>query len=174
MEGIFQDLRNIARATDRLQFAEELIKNSKTKLRNTPQLFSSQNILGLEWVDPYFSAGHWVPEQLLSIGAQSAIGSPEEHSRTLTTDEIITSNPDAIVVLCCGFDLQKNIEFAQKLYRDERIHHLEAIQKEQVWAMDANSFCSRPTLRVIDGAQVLANALNGEGDPTSIQRVRAT
>ena len=173
IEGIFQDILNIARATDRLAFAEELIERYKIKLRNTPQLLSSQKILGLEWVDPYFSAGHWVPEQLISIGGQSAIGSPEEHSRTLTTDEIVASNPDVIVVLCCGFDLQKNIEFAQKLYKDERIQHLEAIQKEQVWAIDANSFCSRPTLRVVDGALVLAKALNGETDTTSIQRVRA-
>lgn len=173
IEGIFEDILNIARATERLQFAEELIEHYKTKLRNTPQLLSSKNILGLEWVDPYFSAGHWVPEQLISIGGQSAIGSPTEHSRTLTADEIIASNPDVIVVLCCGFDLQKNIEFAQKVYQDERLQHLEAIRKEQVWAIDANSFCSRPTLRVIDGAHVLAQALNGEPNPESIQRVRA-
>ena len=173
IEGIFEDILNIARATERLQFAEELIERYKTKLRNTPQLLSSKNILGLEWVNPYFSAGHWVPEQFISIGGQSAIGSPAEHSRTLTADEIIESNPDAIVVLCCGFDLQKNIEFAQKVYQDERLQQIEAIRKEQVWAIDANSYCSRPTLRVIDGAHVLAKALNGEADTRSIQRVRA-
>ena len=173
IEGIFEDILNIARATDRLQFAKERIEYYKTKLRNTPQLLSSKSILGLEWVDPYFSAGHWVPEQLISIGGTSAIGSPTEHSRTLTADEIIESNPDVIVVLCCGFDLQKNIEFAQKVYQDERLQHLDAVQKEQVWAIDANSFCSRPTLRVIDGAHVLAKALNGEPNTESIQRVRA-
>lgn len=172
IEGIFEDILNIARATDRMQFAQELIECYKTKLRNTPQLLSSKNILGLEWVDPYFSAGHWVPEQLISIGGQSAIGSPTEHSRTLTADEIIESNPDVIVVLCCGFDLQKNIEFAQKVYQDERLQQLDAVQKEQVWAIDANSFCSRPTLRVIDGAHVLAQALNGE-KTNSIQRIWA-
>ena len=96
IEGIFADVRTIARATQSEERAEAVIASYKSKQQQIPKL-DSPSILGLEWVEPYFSAGHWVPEQILSIGARSAIGAPTEHSRTLSTEEIVASDPDIIV-----------------------------------------------------------------------------
>lgn len=174
MEGIFDDLRVIARATDRIETAERLIDEAKEKLQLLNKLPSGTSILGLEWVDPFFSAGHWVPEQIEAIGATSAIGSPTEHSRTLSVKEIIESDPDVIIVLCCGFGLADNLEFAKKLYSMDSVHSLRAVQNNQVWAIDANSFCSRPTIRVVDGSVHMADGLLNEDIPGILQRVYAS
>ena len=63
----------------------------------------SRKILSLEWIDPYFSAGHWVPEQIEIAGFRSAIGQRGEHSRVISIEEIIESDPDDIAVICCGY-----------------------------------------------------------------------
>ena len=140
-------------------------------MNSVKQFESPIPILGLEWVDPFFSAGHWVPEQIESIGGRSALGSPKENSRTLSIDEIVQSNPEIIIVLCCGFGLNENIQFAKKLYTNPQLSSMRAIQNEQVWAVDANSYCSRPTLRVIDGSLHFAQGLRAGGIEGVIQKI---
>ena len=172
IEGIFDDLRVIARATNCSDVADELINEAKTKLNRLNKLSTDTSILGLEWVDPFFSAGHWVPEQIEAIGATSAIGSPMDHSRTLSVEEILESDPDIIIVLCCGFGLEDNLKFAKQLYSMDAIQSLRAVQNEQVWAIDANSFCSRPTIRVADGSVHMANGLQHGDIQGVLQRVQ--
>ena len=171
MEGIFDDLRVIAKATNRSDVAEQLIGDSKIKLQQLNKLPAGTSILGLEWVDPFFSAGHWVPEQIEAIGATSAIGSPMDHSRTLSVEEIVESDPDIIIVLCCGFGLTENLKFAKKLYSMDGIKSLRAVQNERVWAIDANSFCSRPTIRVADGSVHMSDGLQNGNINGVLQQV---
>ncbi len=171
VEGIFQDLRLIGQATNTNEKAESLITSAKNKLLTIQPFSSPTSILGLEWIDPFFSAGHWVPEQIESIGGQSALGSAKENSRTLSVEEVVQSDPDIIIVLCCGFGLEKNIQFAKKLYDQPRLSNMRAIQNEQVWAVDANSYCSRPTLRVIDGSLHFAEGLRTGGIDGIFQKI---
>lgn len=171
VEGIFQDLRLIGQATNTNEKAEALITSAKNKLLTIQPFSSPTSILGLEWIDPFFSAGHWVPEQIESIGGQSALGSAKENSRTLSVEEVVQSDPDIIIVLCCGFGLEKNIQFAKKLYDQPRLSNMRAIQNEQVWAVDANSYCSRPTLRVIDGSLHFAEGLRTGGIDGIFQKI---
>ena len=162
MAGIFEDLRRIAQAAGVPDRAEALIAKSEAQLQTIQPSHTPPRVLGLEWIDPFFSAGHWVPEQIHFAGGISVIGSPAEHSRTLSLDEVCAANPEIIVVLCCGFDLVSNQRFAEQLLNRPELQSIQAIQNNQVWAIDANSFCSRPTLRVIDGAQIMSHIFNGD------------
>ena len=173
-EGIFADLRAIAGATGRNEQAENLIFEAKQQLTKVIPSGKNVKVLGLEWVDPFFSAGHWVPEQIESTGAHSAIGSPSEHSRTLSIQEILKSEPDFIVVLCCGFGLEPNIEFAKKLYQIDELESLNAVKNQNIWAIDANSYCSRPTLRVVQGSSHLSQMLMNKEVPDVLVRVYNT
>ena len=155
--GVCEDLRSIAAATGTQNVAEQKIREATVCWENLRQ-GKGARVLLLEWVDPYFSAGHWVPEQIESIGCVSAIGSPREHSRTLKPEEVLQSDADYIGIVCCGFGLEENIRFAQTLLEEERYQNIPAVQAQQVWAFDANSFFSRPTLRLVDGAQLLQEA----------------
>ena len=143
--------------------AEDIVNSAREKyaeLLNSKK--SKKSILLLEWLDPYFSAGHWIPEQIELAGFKSAIGAIGERSKKITADMITAINPDYIGVVCCGFNFEENKNFANNLYSDEKINFLDAFQKKNIFAFDADSYFSRPTLRIIEGARQLKDAICDE------------
>ena len=143
--------------------AEDIVNSARekyAKLLNSKK--SKKSILLLEWLDPYFSAGHWIPEQIELAGFKSAIGAIGERSKKITADMITAINPDYIGVVCCGFNFEENKNFANNLYSDEKINFLDAFQKKNIFAFDADSYFSRPTLRIIEGARQLKDAICDE------------
>ena len=83
-----------------------------------------------------------------------------EHSRRLYIDEIIKSNPDIIILMPCGFDTQRTIkEYGKFLKNKEQWKNLEAVKKNQIFAVDANSFFSKPSIRTVEGIEVLAKII---------------
>jgi len=153
-DGICSDIRTLAKATNKEVLAEAHIAEAKRQWDSiAPQ--GNRSILLLEWIDPYFSAGHWVPEQIEAGGFRSAIGTSKENSRVLSALEIAECDVEGIGVVCCGFNLEQNVRFAQQLYDDPVLQGLSAIQNNNVWAFDANSYFSRPTLRICRGAELL-------------------
>ena len=158
-DEICSDILRIGIAVNKEEIAQKLIKEAvDTKHKITKQI-SSNSLLLLEWIDPYFSAGHWIPEQIEMAGFTSSIGKKGEKSRQLSAEEIIKKNPDYIGLICCGYNLEENILFSQKIYQDERINHLSAIKEERVFAFDSNSYFSRPSLRILEGVKQLKKAI---------------
>ena len=92
-------------------------------------------------------------------GFQSVVGKKGEKSVELSAEKINELNPDYIGLICCGYNLEENKLFANKLYEDSRINNLDAIKNEQVFAFDSNSYFSRPSLRIMDGAEQLREAI---------------
>ena len=124
-------------------------------IRNKVGEKSDIRVLCLEWIDPYFSAGHWVPEQIEMAGFVSAIGNPGDQSRVLTVDEIMESKPDVIAVICCGYSDKENEVFAHELLNDKNLSNLNPIKQNKVFYFDSDSYFSRPTLRIVEGAKQL-------------------
>ena len=155
IEGIFNDLRQLAERTERGQHAEAAIRAAQNQLGQLSAKQTDSKLLLLEWVEPAYSPGHWVPEQIAAAGLVSAIGSPGEHSRALHWHEVEASNPDAIGVVCCGYDLEHNTRFAKQIMDLPELH---SWFKGPIVAFDANRFFSRPTLAVIDGAKRIHEA----------------
>ena len=160
LEGICTDIRRLADLTDRQEQAEQLIAAALTRWNNVKSADSQRRLLLLEWIDPFFSAGHWVPQQASMAGCLSVIGSENDHSRRLTRAEVAAANPDHIAVVCCGFNLDQNIEFAQRLYQMPELQEVSAVQKQRVWAFDANAYFSRPTLRIVRGSELIFSAVH--------------
>jgi len=162
IEGIFDDLRSLASVTNRQQHAEDAISTARRRLKDLGTDEPTRKLLLLEWVDPAYSPGHWVPEQIAAAGCMSAIGAPGDHSRALHWHEIQDSAPDAIGVISCGYDLEDNIRFAEQL---RELPELTSWFTGPVVAFDANRFFSRPTLAVVEGAIRLHEAFI-DGQPT--------
>ena len=118
-----------------------------------------RQVLCLEWIDPYFSAGHWVPEQIEMAGFVSAIGEPGDQSRVIKTDEIIESNPDIIAIICCGYNENENKAYALKVMQDEKINNLSPFKNERIFYFDSDALFSRPTLRILEGAKKLRETI---------------
>jgi iron complex transport system substrate-binding protein len=117
----------------------------------------------IEWLDPPFSAGHWVPEMVRIAGGEDLFAKPGETSARLTWEEVFEAAPDVLVLMPCGFDAPRAAEEARRALPElPGWEDLPAVRKGRVWAVDANSYFSRPAPRLVDGVEILARILHPE------------
>ena len=158
-DEICEEIIMIGKEVNKVRAAENLVKKAYQRKNNLLQRKINKKILLLEWIDPYFSPGHWIPEQIEMAGFEVCLGKKGKKSVELSVEEINNLNPDYIGLICCGYNLEENKYFAKKVYEDTRIKNLDAIKNEQVFAFDSNSYFSRPSLRILDGAEQLRNVI---------------
>jgi iron complex transport system substrate-binding protein len=117
----------------------------------------------IEWLDPPFSAGHWVPEMVGVAGGEELFARSGEPSARLSWDEVFEAAPEVIVLMPCGFDANRAIEEASRVLPGlPGWDDLPAVQAGRVWAVDANSYFSRPAPRLVEGVEILASILHPE------------
>jgi iron complex transport system substrate-binding protein len=118
-------------------------------------------VVAIEWVDPFFTSGHWIPEMIESAGGENLISTEKMPSRKMRLEEIQEANPDIIVMMPCGFDVMRTIsEYSSVLAENPDWNELKAVKKNNVYAVDANSYFSKPSLRTITGIEVLAKIIH--------------
>ena len=158
-EEICSDIMMIGIAVNKEEIARKIIAEAIYKKTKVTRKKTNKSILLLEWIDPYFTPGHWIPEQIEMAGFISIAGNKGEKSIEIEAKDIVDLNPDFIGLICCGYNLEENKSFAENIYLDERINHIEAIKKERIFAFDSNSYFSRPSLRILDGVMQLSSAI---------------
>ena len=158
-DAICLDILKVGKLVNREEIANNIVSQAKKTKIQMSKNNSNKSILLLEWIDPYFSAGHWIPEQIEMAGLKSALGEKGEKSMKISADEIIQSDPNFIGLICCGYNFIQNKSFAKQVYDDEKINHLTAIKDEKVYAFDSDSYFSRPSLRILEGAKQLRNSI---------------
>ena len=130
----------------------EYIQNSKNEKIPT--------VLAIEWIEPFFTAGHWVPEMIELAGGINLISKIGEHSRRMDFLEVKKSNPDIIILMPCGFDTIRTLsEYDAILRNNSDWNSLNAVKNNQVFAVDANSFFSKPSIRTVEGLEILAKII---------------
>lgn len=125
---------------------------------------AKSRVLVLEWIDPPFVAGHWVPELVSTAGGEVLLGIPGGRSTTVSWAEIEATDPDVVLVAPCGFDLDGAVTQAQSV-----AHHF---PNAQLWAIDGNAYVTRPGPRLIDAIEAIASALH-DHQPTPHITARA-
>jgi iron complex transport system substrate-binding protein len=119
----------------------------------------------IEWLDPPFSAGHWVPEMVRLAGGEELFARAGEPSKRLSWEEIFGAGPEVLVLMPCGFDAARTIAEARVLPGMFGWKDLPAVGNGRVWAVDANSCYSRPAPRLVEGVEILARILHPEVFP---------
>ncbi len=159
-DDICNDILTIGKTLNQKDKSQKIV-NDAIDERNKMSSMSKFNVrvLCLEWIDPYFSAGHWVPEQIELAGFISAIGRPGDQSRVLSIDEIINSNPDIIAIICCGYSEEENKVHLKQVMEDQRINNLPPFKNSKIFAFDSDGLFSRPTLRILEGAKKLRESI---------------
>jgi iron complex transport system substrate-binding protein len=115
----------------------------------------------IEWLDPPFSSGHWVPEMVRIAGGEEVLAGPGEPSRRLSWEEVLEAAPEVLVLMPCGFDARRTVEEASRVLPGvPGWDDLPAVREGRVWAVDANSYFSRPAPRIVDGAEILGSILH--------------
>lgn len=124
---------------------------------------NSPTVLAIEWLDPFFTAGHWVPEMVELAGGKNLISQKGEHSRRMTFDEVEKANPEIIILMPCGFDVERTAkEYNNILRENQNWNRLQAVQNDKIYVVDANSYFSKPSIRTITGLEILAKIIHPE------------
>ncbi|MDP8977986.1 MAG: cobalamin-binding protein, partial [Actinomycetota bacterium] len=121
--------------------------------------------LALEWGDPPFVGGHWVPELVEVAGGENVLSGPGEPSRRATWDEVAAADPDVVVFMPCGYRLDAAVAEARELLERPAPAELRALRRGGFWATDAGALFSRCTPVVAAAAAVLAAVVHPERFP---------
>jgi len=131
---------------------------SDNKHDNKPKL------LCIEWINPFFTAGHWIPQMVEIAGGINGLSSRGEPSRRIhDIDEIIKFNPDKIILMPCGFDTHRTLKEAKTLETNDKWKSLHSVQNNEVYAVNAGAYFSKPGPRTITGLEILAKIIDPEG-----------
>jgi len=171
LDEVFLDIRKVGEALELRDEAEELEAGLRYRLRRVdaqaqrsgkvgaqhaaPPL--KPRVLVLEWLDPPYVAGHWVPELVALAGGSDIAGAPGQPSRPRPWDELVALAPDVVVVALCGFDIPRaQAELAAVIDQQAR-----ALLERRVEFLDGNAYTSRPGPRLVDAAERLARLIPG-------------
>ena len=165
IQEILKCVKDIAEKIDEVERGKEIVNSLNiriNKIKKVP-ISNRPKVLGIEWIKPFFTAGHWVPEMIENSGGINMITKNGEHSRKMDITEIENADPDVLILMPCGFNVQRTVSEYEKYLKDNsRWNKLRAVREKRVFAVDANSFFSKPSIRVVTGIEVLAKILHSE------------
>lgn len=163
---VWNDIRRVGEATGRGDEAEALaaaLEREVAAIESVAARASSRpRVLCLEWLDPFYVGGHWVPEMVTKAGGQDSMGRTSEPSFRATTEEIAGTNAEIIVVMPCGYNVARTMAEFKVEQLPEIWNSLPAMRERRIFAVDANSYFSRPGPRLADGVALLAHLLHPE------------
>jgi iron complex transport system substrate-binding protein len=161
---IADNLSAIGEATGCLKKAEELIASGRAILEEiaerASQASSRPRVFCMEWLDPIYCTGHWVPEMVRIAGGVDALGREGAESMRLAWEDVLAWKPEVLLIMPCGYHLDQVVDLAPKLCTREGWLDLPAVQQGRVYAVDASSYFARPGPRVIEGTQLLAHLIH--------------
>lgn len=137
-----------------LQKRVDAVRSMKTKGR--------PRVLCVEWVDPFFTAGHWVPQMVEYAGGENGLSAAGQQSRRMDIDEIAKFNPDVIVMMPCGYGIERTRKEMKVLKGNVKWESLRAVKKGAVYAVEAGSYFSKPGPRTVTGLEILAKIVHPE------------
>ena len=142
------------------------LRERLARVREAVEGLPRPRVGAIEWLDPPFSAGHWVPEMVRLAGGEEVFAEEGEPSSRLGWEDVFAADPEVLVLMPCGFDASRALREAHKLLPGlEGWGGSSAVRAGRVWAVDANSFFSRPAPRLVEGVEILARLLHPEAFP---------
>jgi iron complex transport system substrate-binding protein len=146
----------VGRAIGRLGEAEALLESNRERLARVRAAVATaplRRVVFLEWTDPPFCAGHWVPEMISAAGGEDPLGRPGRDSVRMEWKDVVNTRPEMVIVSPCGYRLERSSELARELDR---------VPGAALYAVDANAYFARPGPRVVEGVELLAHLFHPE------------
>ncbi|MGH9777421.1 MAG: cobalamin-binding protein [Candidatus Acidiferrales bacterium] len=160
---VLDDILRLGEATGRLKQARELVSALRRRIDAVKKAVAGRprpRVICLEWLDPPFAAGHWVPEMVECAGGIDALGQAGKPSFRVDWKQVTQSQADIAVLMPCGYDLKQTLAEFTRLPLPEPWPDLPAVRRGQVFAVDATSYCSRHGPRVVTGIEILAHLIH--------------
>jgi iron complex transport system substrate-binding protein len=178
IEDIFENIKTVGELTGTSARAAEVVANLQDRLEAvrtaSRRIKTRPKVFMLEWLEPPFAPGHWTPEQVEIAGGNCCLGEAGKRSVTTTYEEIFESKPEILVLIPCGYYTEDILRQLENTHFPANWREIPAIRNNEVWALDATSYFSRPAPRVVDGVEILAKIFHPEifGAPTRWQAAR--
>lgn len=173
LDDVIASITAVGHVLGAVEEAERLVADLEGRLaslRSTVAGAPRRRAAVLEWTDPPFSAGHWVPDLVVAGGGEPVLADPGADSQRRTWDDVAAADAEVIVVAPCGYHLERAAALGGELVAASRLP-----EGAEVWAVDADAYLVRPGPRVVDGAELLSAILHpdllGAPDPTRARRL---
>lgn len=161
---ILDTILTIGDATGTKDRADELVGKLRSRLGRIESLFSGERdrprVFCMEWLDPPYAAGHWIPEMVELAGGANGIGKPGEPSRKVSWEDILDFAPQIILVMPCGFNIEDTLKEIDTVASNEYWNKLPASRRGHAYLVDANSYFSRSGPRIVDGLEIMAKIIH--------------
>ena len=161
---VWRDILWVGEETGRLEEAEHLLEKIGAQLESTERAIANiehhPRVAFLEWLDPFYVGGHWVPEMIERAGGIDLFGLPRKPTFRVTLQDIVEAVPDVILIAPCGYSAEQARDEYRNMPLPEQWNVTPAVRNKRVYALEANGYFSRPGPRLATGIEILAKALH--------------
>jgi len=168
LEDVFDGIEAVGKLLDRVDEATALTSTLRARVARVKEVavrVPTVRVLALEWSEPPFVGGHWIPEMVEAVGAMNLLNEKGVPSREIAWHDLADANPEVLVFMPCGYYLEEAEEEAEGLLSLPYVAETPAARNGNVFSVDATSYFSRPGPRLVDGLEILAWAVHPESYP---------
>ncbi len=168
LDDVVGQIEAVGALLDREDRAKEIATAMRARIARVKEIalrLPTIRVFCLDWAEPPFVAGHWVPEMVEAAGGLNVLNVKAEPSKVVTWRQVRDENPEVLVFMPCGYYLEEAEEEGAALFQQPDFADTPAARNGNVFAVDATSFFSRPGPRVVDGLEILAWAVHPEAYP---------
>jgi iron complex transport system substrate-binding protein len=175
--GVLEDIVTVGKACGAEPAAEELVISLEARIkrvRERAEGLDRPRVFCVEWFDPVFASGHWVPEMVWMAGGEDSLGHAGQDSRKIPWELVVAYDPEVLVLMPCGFDVGRTAEDVPLLSKNEGWRSIAAVRAGAVYATDGSAYFSRPGPRLVDGLELLSRMIHPEVFGSETPPERAT
>ena len=166
LSDVLRDIEVVGEAAERKREAEEFVTNLKQRIERVRERTARSNlrprVACIEWLEPIYNAGHWVPEMVELAGGIDGLGKKGEPSKQIEWETVRAFAPEVVALMPCGFDVRRSIEEASLLSRLDGWSELPAVKNGRVYAVNGSAYFNRSGPRLVDGLEILAEIVHPE------------
>ncbi len=165
LSDIWSDIQTVAAALNDVEAGNRLVDSLQKRLQNLtttlPDPAARPTVVCIEWMEPLMPSGNWIPELVELAGGTSLLSEAGKHSPWMTWGDLISADPDFIVIMPCGFGIERTKQELHLLTEHPSWPGLKAAQNGNVYLTDGHQYFNRPGPRVVESAEILAEILHG-------------
>jgi len=166
LDDVWKDILTVGEATGREEAARALVAGLRGRVEqvgeSTRAVTTRPSVVCLEWLDPFFVAGHWLPEMVALAGGQDALARAGSPSFRVTADQVMVAAPDILLLMPCGYSARESAREYLAARLPAGWETIAAVREGRVYALEASGYFSRPGPRLVVGLEVLAKLFHAE------------
>ncbi len=165
LDNIWADIQTVANALDVSECGKEVVESLQGRMHSiqeAAQVLAKPRVATIEWIDPIMSGGNWLPTLVEMAGGINMFGHAAKNSPAVAFSKIAEADPDVIVILPCGFGIQRTRDELDPLLKQPGWSDLKAVQKQRVYVADGHHYFNRPGPRIVESLEILAEIFHSE------------